>query len=512
MKNLLSTSTQRRLKLIELLDQSIVWVSSEHCAKKLNCSIKTLNSDIQYVNMSWSNFITIEQNKIRGLRLMHLTTERIASVYRQIYHESTAFRFIEGMLFYPNESAEFWIDQLYISVASFYRLIQRLEKDLEKRGLVLHHNPFYITSNEERWVRSFYQQYFSEAYTNQWPFQFDQKKIQLLVQDYLKKFEVVLDDHEIQDASLLLATSLIRMNYGFLLAPKIQSLQADFYESEMKNYKETFLSLLKDSSYYLLSQWSKEIVRTVFHGFYDWDTPQHLERMNQRVNLFLETLAKMISFELNEPDHLRITQEILYWYSEFQYYPLSNVVLFNKKKGFASEVQRFCPIFTALVTTQLAQLDTKKQLENTWMERYFSDILTIMVREWTHLLAHLAQLRKKIKTLIVSDLGHKHAEMLRDSLLLQFNGKLIVETFEKSLLFAKAPDFRQLANYELIVTNTQLPHYHGGNLLEVSNFFTPNDRHYLANRIMVIEERRAKEHIQSLDIDQLLKGENLFPY
>ncbi len=93
--------------------------------------------------------------KFQGVRLNNITSNKLGNVYGLIYHESNEFQFVEKMLYESNQDAEYWINELYMSEASFYRMVNALEDFLKRRGLQLERSPFRITGPDERWVRFF---------------------------------------------------------------------------------------------------------------------------------------------------------------------------------------------------------------------------------------------------------------------------------------------------------------------------------------------------------------------
>lgn len=155
MKQLLNSSTYRRIQFVEFLDQLPSWCDIKEAAHTVDCSVKTLLSDIDFINEFWGDYIYIEYSKFQGVRLNNLTSNKLGNVYGQIYHESLEFQFLEKMLYESNQDADYWINELFMSEASFYRMVNALEDFLQRRGLKLERSPFRVTGPDERWVRFF---------------------------------------------------------------------------------------------------------------------------------------------------------------------------------------------------------------------------------------------------------------------------------------------------------------------------------------------------------------------
>lgn len=144
MKQLLNSSTYRRIQFVEFLDQLPSWCDVKEAARKIDCSAKTLLSDIDYINEFWGDYIYIEYSKFQGVRLNNITSNKMGNVYGLIYSESNEFQFVEKMLYESNQDADYWINELFMSEASFYRMVNALEDFLKRRGLQLERSPFRI--------------------------------------------------------------------------------------------------------------------------------------------------------------------------------------------------------------------------------------------------------------------------------------------------------------------------------------------------------------------------------
>ena len=121
MRNLLDTSTKRRLEIIEQLNLNSKWISSNDLAKKNNASLRTINSDIQYLKENAEDFFTIETSKKNGVRLKARPNSDISLIYNRVIKSSDAFNLLEKIFFNPNVLIENWDEEMFISESSLYR-------------------------------------------------------------------------------------------------------------------------------------------------------------------------------------------------------------------------------------------------------------------------------------------------------------------------------------------------------------------------------------------------------
>lgn len=129
-------------------------------ADLLECSVKTILSDVDAINNLWGEHVGIEYSRTNGLRLNDALHNKTRQLARNLMDESEAFIFLERLFFQPNEDMDYWINALYISEATFYRMIKQLDRVLNERGLVLERRPFRITAKMNAGYASFMYNYF----------------------------------------------------------------------------------------------------------------------------------------------------------------------------------------------------------------------------------------------------------------------------------------------------------------------------------------------------------------
>ncbi|MFC4770433.1 helix-turn-helix domain-containing protein [Enterococcus hermanniensis] len=509
MKTLINSSTYRRLHFIELLDQLPSWCDTKEIAAEIGCSVKTLLSDITFINEFWGKYLYIEYSKFQGVRLNNITSNKLSNIYNLVYAESVEFQFIEKMLSESNQDAEYWINELFISEASFYRMVNTLEAFLERRGLTLERAPFRITGPDERWVRFFYQQYFSEAYgVKKWPFAVSHEETVCFIMRVSTEFDVSLDDREIQESAFLFIVSLKRMHQGFFLPQEVYAEEDDTIDKVLNYSTPLAEHLVRDTEYTLSEKWYREISRTVFHEFYNWDNPQQMVRIQNKIEAFLNALSDAVQLPIAEEDRQKITQTMMTWYVEYNFYPYRLDMLYDKHQRFAREIQTVYPIFSTLVKLYLA--DIEKKAPELWTDIRLTNVYYLLMKEWRHLLRQLEKLRRKVSILVVSDLGQRHAEMLQDFIVANYHDRVLVSTYKEAVLFTGKEDFDQFDQYDIILSNNPINGYNKKNILIVNNFFSLSDRENLVNFIVAIQKRASQNHLNNLGDIKLKTAKKIY--
>lgn len=176
MERLLSPAMHRRVLLLNLLNESKDWITTEKLAKSVNCSKKTIMQDCQYIEDRWPTYFTIETSRKYGLRLILSPYHSIHDIYIEIIKESNAFSLLESIFFNPQQSAEYWEQELFLSSSSLYRLSNFILSALQDRNIQLKRSPYLVYGEDERQVRYFFTSYFMEIYgVREWPFPLEKK-------------------------------------------------------------------------------------------------------------------------------------------------------------------------------------------------------------------------------------------------------------------------------------------------------------------------------------------------
>lgn len=128
MRMLLNNAMKRRLYLIEFLAKQERWWPLEEAATYLDCSTKTLITDVNYINDELEEYLHIDISKVRGIKAHPMQSNKINNIYQNVIQSSNEFQFLEQIFFNPDQDAEFWINKLFLSEATFYRMVNSVGK------------------------------------------------------------------------------------------------------------------------------------------------------------------------------------------------------------------------------------------------------------------------------------------------------------------------------------------------------------------------------------------------
>lgn len=158
-REILGTSSLRRLRLVELLYASQVGLPSDQLLEELDCSLPILLKDIKLINDEQDNF-NIE--KYKGLYQLvikpHVSINRL---YSEVVQQSPEFQIIEELLYEKYPSIGDLANKLFLSSSNAQRYLKKIEGTLKKIGIQLDYRPLRLEGNESV-IRHFFYRYFLE--------------------------------------------------------------------------------------------------------------------------------------------------------------------------------------------------------------------------------------------------------------------------------------------------------------------------------------------------------------
>lgn len=472
MRRLLKNTTQRRLAIIGVLRDLIGWQNPEMVADLLDCSMKTILSDVEAINDLWGEHVGVEYSRTNGLRLNDALHNKTRQLARNLMDESEAFMFLERLFFQPNEDMDYWINDLYISEATFYRMIKQLDKVLKEKGLVLERRPFRITAKNERWVRVFYVQLFLEKYgLNEWPFELERERMIDFIKSADQSFDIAYNDRDILESSYLLAIIIIRTSQGFLLTENEKfDLNQDLID-QILTLRPAADRAVQDTQYVVTEHWYYDVANSLFCPCFITRFEPNCQITMSYLESFLGELELAYDLPLTDKRRKIILQKLLQVQTAYQVWPYTRSILFDSAAYFSRNAKLQYPHFTKYVHQLLLRLE--RRTGDPWFSQFYFSVIQILFKEWEGLAHSLDEHSAKVKIFVVSDSGESHAKMIAELIQSRFYYRVVIETHKGSVL-----DFEHdesFMDYDLVIANYPIKNYSYSNLKIVDDFLTESD-------------------------------------
>ncbi|MDT2814124.1 helix-turn-helix domain containing protein [Vagococcus carniphilus] len=453
MRKLLDTPTQRRLKILEHLNEVSDWISSNELAKENNASLRTINNDVSYLKENWYPHLIIETSKKNGVRLRTQPSSHVQMVYRYVLKTSEAFRLLESMFFDTTLSIEKWGEKLYISESSLYRITGSMSKCLKNYGLILEKKPCRIVGKSEFYARFFYTSFFREAYNmTEWPFPTNKRESIAFIEKMLNLLGFKLDDHQINQINVMFNVTLIRQSQGFFLEedkifgtldPKIFKLF-----SEHSNLLDPIAQQYKIK---VTDKMIHDLVLTIFLHNNNWKSDEEKLLITKEINNFIKTLRNVFDLKLSNSVSDKMESKMKHLYLYHQLYPFRNFVIFDQYLYDGMVIKERFPMLNKVVEHGLGEME--KNTNFPWKTSFHYVILYWIMMKWGDLPTILESKKEKAKILIMSNLGLEHSEFLTKQIKSNFEAKIEISKYEGRILFLDEVPNSAFKEYDLLITN-----------------------------------------------------------
>ena len=451
MRELLDTPTQRRLHILEQLNEVSNWISSNELAKSNNASLRTINNDVSYLKENWYPHLLIETSKKNGVRLQTQPSSHIEVVYRYVLKNSEAFRLIESVFFDTTLSIEKWGEKLFISESSLYRITGDVSKSLKKYGLTLEKKPFRVIGKDEFFVRFFYTNYFFEAYQiNEWPFPSDKKKTIQFVKDIVEYFNEEVSEKDLLLISYLLCISLTRQSQEFFIEGYDKNIfTKEMYHSLNRNAND-LANIAKDYGLLINDQLIYDLMFSLYYHLINWHSEEEYLHVTKEIKHLMKNIRNVFDFTLTNQLSDKIENSMKHTYLKHTIYPYPNYIIFNKKFYNAIAIKKLFPTMALVIEQELIKLE--KSTDFPWYTDYFYEVLCTIMIQWTDLPTLLENKKQKAKILVMSSLGYDHSDFLSKMIQKNFVNKAIIEAYTQSVIFIDDIPKEYFQSYDIIIS------------------------------------------------------------
>ncbi|WP_086347790.1 helix-turn-helix domain-containing protein [Candidatus Enterococcus clewellii] len=433
MERLLSNEMNRRVLLLNDLYSATDWLTSEKLAKSLDCSVKTLFLDCQYLEERWGDYLTIETSKKSGIKMITAPHHSIHDIYAEIIKEAPAFTLLEAVFFHPNHESEYFEEKMFMSKSTLYRLTKKINISLRDRNLKLSQKPFYLSGKKERQIRYFFAAYFLEVYgIHYWPFSLDKEKILDFVRKIDHQFQLDLTDIQVIHLVFSIAVTIIRQQQGYYVQIPQQDREELLKEQEqLLGYQAEIYAFTGVHPGDIPEFRYEDFIYTFFWWNFGWDSMQEKQKIKETGQMFVQTIQQSLTISITLRSQRKITRLFQNIYALHKMYPYKKYMIYDRFSYSSKSIRQNYVVFTAIVEKLLDTAEEQQRFP--WKSLYLDEMLHEVMIYWEDLPTHMDSLRKTVTVLVMSDLGREHARSLVNQLNSAFQKKIAVSYLEHAL-------------------------------------------------------------------------------
>lgn len=428
MRELLDSSTLRRLKLLELLSSDDDWWTIEELSRVLDYSERTIKADIHYYQSLPEKDRQIVTSKQRGVRFLASYSFQMESVYQETMKSSLNSQIIERLYDRDFNSIEDFARRLFTSASSLSRYLKDINSFLNNYDLTIQSKPVKMVGSEKQF-RFFYCIFFWEKYNAEEspfpsPLHIMSKKI---VDELGTALDLSLSSVSKKKLSLWLFICLSRIQNGHYV---------ENYEPPMPVSKEIIEQIKRFGCElpFALPENDLLFLGSYFQNRYvlidqrnEQNEPQ-LMKIGNEIDHFLEEIKMKTGFLLTNKEMLKshLLSNFLYK-CEFKG---NNFLLVDRIERSLDNMAETYDYFSQIVIETLNQLELTEWVLK--MQEDKKSCLYILISVWENLTEQSIRQQKAINVLIVSQFGSQHERFLANQLVFYFSNRLKLYTLSEN--------------------------------------------------------------------------------
>ena len=476
MRDLLSKKSHRQLELLELLFEHKRWFHRSELAELLNCTERAVKDDLSHVKSAFPDLIF--HSSTNGIRIINTDDSDIEMVYHHFFKHSTHFSILEFIFFNEGCQAESICKEFYISSSSLYRIISQINKVIKRQfQFEISLTPVQIIGNE-RDIRYFFAQYFSEKYYFlEWPFEnFSSEPLSQLLELVYKEtsFPMNLSTHRM--LKLLLVTNLYRIKFGHFTEVDKDSFNDQSLDFLMQAEGIEDIVASFDSEYHI--SLNKEVMGQLFVSYFQKmffideevflsyaKTDSYVKKSYRLLGELVDQVSREYNLQIDNKDnliwHLHNTAHL------HRQELSTEFILFDQKGNTIKNFQNIFPRFVSEVKEGIEHYLEGLDMDCNSMK--VNHLSYTFITHSKHLVLNLLQNQPKLKVLVMSNFDQYHAKSVAETLSYYCSNNFELEVWTELEL---SKESLEESPYDIIISNFIIPPIENKRLIYSNNINT----------------------------------------
>ncbi|SDY24282.1 helix-turn-helix domain-containing protein [Thermoactinomyces sp. DSM 45892] len=273
----------RQQEMIKVLLQDEKWYTLEEIACHVQCSVKTVRRDLDYLKERLPPDWQIQCIKGRGIKLYKPPHSSHTSMYSFFKQQDMQFQVLNQLLQGNIRTVSELADTLYVQVSALSPVLQRIQQHLDLFELTLQKRPLRIVGKETHIIYMFYELYYTTYLDQEWPFP-NQKEIFTYISHMEQKLAIQFYPNYKQRLAYLLAIFVQRKKQGHNLTnlliyekivaetpfyPKIKTTSQVLCDISLTNIDQVFITIAVSCSMFIYTNqkhYKQEILQFYYRG------------------------------------------------------------------------------------------------------------------------------------------------------------------------------------------------------------------------------------------------------
>lgn len=498
-REILGTSSRRRLSLVESLYHEPDGLASNQLLERLDCSLPILLNDIKSLNEN-QNYFKLE--KSQGLYHLQLYPKiSIAKVYSAALTNSPEFQILEQILYEKCENITMLAEKLYLSDSNTQRYLKKIESALKKAKIQLKYRPLRLEGNESV-IRHLFYRYFYEKETGAGLFLpqlkgFQLRSIESLVVDFIQKnnfyqlhifqkrliYNVFISLWRVKNGHSLSKAKLAQNEFELPERPIIN----EFSQTVSEVYK---LQLTDDQLRECFwTQYANEIVFSEAHLKKALQNADYHTLFMQHKELVTE-FEQLLGDSLGEEKHDLLTLTLM---NDVFFYPKAGdfvMMLRRSRFDFLNMLQHMHSQVLAKIEKVVRAFTARYQMYRT--DDFVGNYMYLLITSVPNCIERIANNTPKVSLLLLSDLSPTEDDFLTDQITRRIYGNFDISHLS---LFQEGQQgiVKTAEKYDGLITTGSMPGIAADfPVVIIEPFLDPSAFYQIQQLVSQIAEKKSK--------------------
>lgn len=297
---------KRQHNILQHLVHEDRWFSMNELANKLNCSVKTIQRDIVYLQKNLPEKWFIKNNKNNGVRLYKPFNSSIDNINYLYLRHTLLFKTLEILMGTNVGSNSVLAEKLYIQNKKVKKVFKDLELYLNKYQLSLKRRPLRIAGNNMKILLMYHELYLNAYSDEEWPFEDINRELCIEFLSEVEKLKGIKFYKEaIKEISFFIALYLKRKYRGYSVAIKHWQIKKINKLNEYTQFKNLMENIFKKYNFQPSTVDIAIIFTIINRSEYTYKKPDYIKSMHSVtkplcpfVQKFIRNLEKNLKVEL----------------------------------------------------------------------------------------------------------------------------------------------------------------------------------------------------------------------
>lgn len=380
MIHILNKDVERQQRLLMLMFRDDTWKSAKYISDTLDCNVKTLRQDINYLTSTYEDVITCEYSKNLGYKFHLNAGHSVQEIFLDWINHSLFFSIVTDVFYEKNQNdKDYFFDTYFISETTLKRQVSLINYHLKEFGMSLSLSKMTFKVSDEFVARLFFgNREMEKRSIYDWdPDQLDNQRLAFdLIELLEKEYNLSLTVLQKNMMAYFVLCSVIRSsgNYfmddsresKFITVEKCQNLLSQFKHPVFDRLCLNSRQQVNDTLLFL------EILFNRLKTYYDSDIARDIsEMLMTNISNKMKTNSAVFHKDL-------VIKDVAYVLFIKEYYPYKMSYINHRGYFNYVAIQLKYPVFFQAVMDSFSELSR----EYVWISSYKSELINSFFRYW----------------------------------------------------------------------------------------------------------------------------------